>query len=251
VIDVLETEEITRAWAQRCGFTLPVLLDLDGKVAESYAPEGVLPELPRNQIPIASNLIIDREGRIRFYELLDSRNFDAQLIRLKARLDELLAAEDESASAAVEESSPAATPAPETSSAVADVEWPADVRITPGGTVTVPVRVHVDPEHHVMANPASEDWLVPLTLTLAGARGITCGDPVYPASTPFRVGEDSFATYHGEVVLQVPMTAATDAVPGERTVSGTLEFQGCSRHACRMPAEVRIEVSVEVTDPGS
>lgn len=84
---------MARAWAERVGFTLPVLLDLDGKVAEAYAPAGVLPELPRSQVPIASNLIIDREGRIRFYELLDSRNFDAKLVRLKARLDRLLESE--------------------------------------------------------------------------------------------------------------------------------------------------------------
>lgn len=90
MIDVLEPEAAARGWAERVGITLPVLLDTDGAVSTSYAPDGVLPELPRNQIPIASNLIIDREGRIRFYELLDSRNFDAQLVRLKARLDALL-----------------------------------------------------------------------------------------------------------------------------------------------------------------
>ena len=93
VIDVLEPEETVRAWAKRCEWTLPVLLDTDGAVATAFAPEGVLPELPRAQIPIASNLILDREGKIRFYELLDSRNFDSQLIRLKARLDALLEGE--------------------------------------------------------------------------------------------------------------------------------------------------------------
>ena len=68
------------------------LLDLDGKATEPYAPPGVLPDLPRNQVPIAANLIIDREGRIRFYSLLDSANFDAKLIQ-KAKLDEMPDAE--------------------------------------------------------------------------------------------------------------------------------------------------------------
>ena len=77
-------------WAKRWKFTFPVLLDPDGKVAERYAPPDALPDLPRNQVPIASNLIIDREGRIRFFTLLDSANFDAKLIALKARLNELL-----------------------------------------------------------------------------------------------------------------------------------------------------------------
>lgn len=69
------------------------MLDLDGTVSASFAPEGVLPDLPRDQIPIASNLIIDREGKIHFYSLLDFRNFDAKLVALTARLDELLTVE--------------------------------------------------------------------------------------------------------------------------------------------------------------
>lgn len=90
VIDVMETPEDAAAYAQRWGFSFPVLLDRDGAVAASYAPEGVLPDLPRDQVVIASNLIIDRQGIIRFYTLLDTNSFDAKLVELKARLDEML-----------------------------------------------------------------------------------------------------------------------------------------------------------------
>ena len=93
VIDVMEKQDIAAAWAKKLEWSIPVLLDADGAVATRYAPEGVLPDLPRNQIPIGSNLIIDREGRIQFYSLLDSMNFDAKLIALTAVLDELLASE--------------------------------------------------------------------------------------------------------------------------------------------------------------
>jgi len=92
VIDVLEDGRRVRPWAKKLGWTLPVLLDQDGAVAKRYAPD-VLPDLPREEVPIASNLIIDREGTIQFYSLLDSRNFDAKLIALRARLDSLLARE--------------------------------------------------------------------------------------------------------------------------------------------------------------
>ena len=88
---MMETTEATRVYAERSGFTFPVLLDSDGKVSASYAPEGVLPDLPRDQVPIASNLIIDREGKIQFYTLLDTTSFDAKLVQLTERLDELLA----------------------------------------------------------------------------------------------------------------------------------------------------------------
>ncbi len=93
VIDVLEDEKTATAWKTKLKWSLPVLLDVDGKVSASYAPDGVLPDLARDQIPIASNLIIDQEGKIQFYSLLDSRNFDAKLVALTARLEELLASE--------------------------------------------------------------------------------------------------------------------------------------------------------------
>jgi len=38
-------------------------------------------------------MIIDPEGIVRFNLLLDSRHFDAKLIKLKKKLDQLLAAE--------------------------------------------------------------------------------------------------------------------------------------------------------------
>ncbi len=90
VIDVEETKEKTEEYAKRSKFTFPVLLDADGKVATRYAPAGAQPDLPRDQVPIASNLIIDREGKIRFYSLLDTASFDAKLKDLTARLEEIL-----------------------------------------------------------------------------------------------------------------------------------------------------------------
>ena len=93
VINVMESPDLAARWAKELGWTIPVLLDADGGVAARFAPAGVLPDLPRHQIPIASNLIIDREGKIRFYSLLDSRNFDARLVGLTSRLEALLGEE--------------------------------------------------------------------------------------------------------------------------------------------------------------
>jgi peroxiredoxin len=91
VIDVKEDKEKTEEYAKRSKYTFPVLMDSDGKIATSYAPAGAQPDLPRDQVPIASNLIIDQEGKICFYSLLDTADFDAKLISLTKRLDLLLA----------------------------------------------------------------------------------------------------------------------------------------------------------------
>jgi len=90
IIDVKESKELVSKLSQKFNFTFPILLDEDGAISTSYAPEGVLPDLPRDEVPLASNLILDKEGNIRFYSLLNTTNFDAKLTKIKQTLDELL-----------------------------------------------------------------------------------------------------------------------------------------------------------------
>lgn len=94
IIDVKEPRELVQSKLQdRFNFSFPLLLDLDGSVAASYAPPDVLPDLERDEVMLASNLLIDPNGKVQFLSLLDSKNFDAKLINLKKRLDELLGTE--------------------------------------------------------------------------------------------------------------------------------------------------------------
>jgi thiol-disulfide isomerase/thioredoxin len=90
VIDVKEDKSLVQKMQDRFKFSFPVLLDEDGEVAAKYAPDGVQPALARHEVPIASNLIIDPEGRIKFYSLLNSANFDAKLTELRQKLDVML-----------------------------------------------------------------------------------------------------------------------------------------------------------------
>jgi UDP-N-acetylenolpyruvoylglucosamine reductase len=46
-------------------------------------------------VPLASNLIIDEEGKIRFYSLLNTTDFDAKLVHVKQKLNELINAAGE------------------------------------------------------------------------------------------------------------------------------------------------------------
>jgi peroxiredoxin len=97
VVDVKESKETAAGWAQKMKFTFPVLVDEAGSVSTSYAPAEALPEMPRYEVAIASNLIIDKAGKIQFFELLDSRNFDSKLLRLTARLDKVMARDKKAA----------------------------------------------------------------------------------------------------------------------------------------------------------
>lgn len=91
IIDVKEPRElVAEKLKNKHQISFPILLDLTGEVSASYAPQHVLPDLSRDEVMLASNLIIDQAGKIRFMSLLDSKNFDAELVELKKRLNELL-----------------------------------------------------------------------------------------------------------------------------------------------------------------
>lgn len=91
VINVGETDEAAIKWKREAGFSFPMLMDREGVVAAQYAPAEAQPDLPRHEVMIASNLVIDKAGRVRFMSLLDTNNFDAKLVALRNTLDAVLA----------------------------------------------------------------------------------------------------------------------------------------------------------------
>ena len=91
IIDVREDRDLVyRKLAKRFDLTFPILLDEEGHVAASFAPRDVLPELARYEVMLASNLIIDPDGKVRYMSLLDSQHFDVELIDVRLTLDLLL-----------------------------------------------------------------------------------------------------------------------------------------------------------------
>ncbi|MBZ9728254.1 peroxiredoxin family protein [Salegentibacter sp. JZCK2] len=91
IIDVKEPKELVeKQLKEKHNLSFPILLDPEGEVAASFAPKDVLPDLSRDEVMLASNIIIDEEGKIQFMSLLDTRNFDAELVELKKRLNEIL-----------------------------------------------------------------------------------------------------------------------------------------------------------------
>jgi hypothetical protein len=226
IIDVMEPEETARAWAQRWKFTFPVLLDADGTVAESYAPAGALPDLPRSQVPIASNLIIDPDGRIRFYTLLDSVNFDARLVALRTRLDELLAERGRAA----EEQAPVVT-----------LDPPSTFEVAPGRTTPVRLRFRVAPGHYVQANPAAEPFLVPLKLEMQESGGVRPGSVRYPPGRPYRLPGSTrdLSVYGDPVELTLPLIADAGAAAAG-VLEGVLRYQACNDRVCLRPRSVPV-----------
>ncbi len=91
IVNIGEDDATATAWKTEAGFSFPMLMDRDGSVAAAYAPVNAQPDLPRHEVMIAANLIIDSTGTVRFMSLLDTNNFDARLVALRSVLDQILA----------------------------------------------------------------------------------------------------------------------------------------------------------------
>ena len=207
-------------------FTFPVLHDKDGAVALAYAPEGAPPDLPKDEVAIAANLIIDKQGKIQFFDLLDSRNFDAKLTRLLARLDVVTGKQPP----------------------IVTVKAPL-AQLAAGSSGEVIVSVEVAEGFHVQANPAADEFLIPLSLEFETPEGVSVGDPRYPKPEKHTLtgSEQVLLTYHGKIDVPLQLKVSADVGQGPQTLNGTMRYQACDRRTCRSPQSVKFTLGLRVT----
>jgi peroxiredoxin len=89
VIDIAEEKGKAADWAARKGFTMPVLLDADGKVSVSFLPAEIKHD-PRYEAMTSASVILDPRGRIRYFQLPNEEDNDEELDSLTEKLDALL-----------------------------------------------------------------------------------------------------------------------------------------------------------------
>ncbi len=134
---------------------------------------------------------------------------------------------------------------------VVTVQPPATVLLAPGGSAEARIAVVVAGGFHLQANPASEAYLVPTTLELAGTAGVEPGSPAYPPGRPYRLrgASSDLLTYEGRFDIRLPLKASPGAEAGERALRGKLAYQACDAKSCLFPASVPVELQVTVAPP--
>jgi hypothetical protein len=131
----------------------------------------------------------------------------------------------------------------------------APVVIEAGGKSILRVPVHVASGYRVQANPASNEFLVPLELVLADTGVFGFGDPVYPEPEAYRLegADDDLLTYRGDFEIVVVVSADVAAAAGAGTATGELRYQACNSRMCFFPESVAVDVLLDVAgagDPG-
>jgi hypothetical protein len=123
------------------------------------------------------------------------------------------------------------------------------VKVAAGGRATVRLPIRVANGHRVQANPASNEFLVPLKFEVEEIDGLEIGPRVYQEGEPYVLeGSDKpLMTYVGEFEIIVPVFADEDAKPGEYRVSGELHYQACNSRLCLFPASLPVEIRIVVS----
>lgn len=121
------------------------------------------------------------------------------------------------------------------------------VELKAGGTAEVSVRLTIAGGYHVNANPATEKFLIPTSLTVKPDAGITIEKTDYPTplTKKFPFAEMPLAVYEGDALIKLTLAAKRDAQPGQHTLSANIRVQPCDDEKCFPP--MTITTGVEVT----
>ena len=126
------------------------------------------------------------------------------------------------------------------------------VTVRPGDSTAVVIPITIAEGYHVQANPASDEFLIPLELELLlePPDSLVSWTPVYPAPGTFRLEgtTEDLLTYHGSVEVKVWVYVAAHARKGERLFSGAVSYQGCDTQRCFFPTSVPVAFQVVISE---
>ena len=120
------------------------------------------------------------------------------------------------------------------------------MKLRAGESTKVIIPVMIGKGYHIQANPASNEFLVPMELKLKYADGIQYGSPDYPAGRSYRLAgtEEDLMTYEGAISVAVNAKILATASHGERLVKGSLSYQACDSRRCFFPTAVPLAFKV-------
>jgi DsbC/DsbD-like thiol-disulfide interchange protein len=132
--------------------------------------------------------------------------------------------------------------------AILTVRPPEELTLRPGGRASAVLEMSVREGFHVQANPAANEFLIPLTVTFKPAEAVKAGEPRYPPPQRYRLEgtEEDLLVYGGVFTVSVPVEVPRSSAPGRYTLQGKVRYQACDERSCRPPALATVEVGVRI-----
>lgn len=115
------------------------------------------------------------------------------------------------------------------------------------GVAELSLSLDIHPDFHINSNTPSQNFLIPTTLTLAGAEGYELEvDYPVPVMESYDYADQPLSVFHGQVKFQIKLRRTADApdsLPADAAL--LLNYQACTTSACLQPSTERIPFAVK------
>jgi hypothetical protein len=95
--------------------------------------------------------------------------------------------------------------------------------------------------YHVNSHTPKSEFLIPTTLKMQPATGVTESNPAYPAGREYSFSfspTEKLDVYSGDFTIKLPVVAEA----GEHMIDATLHYQACDRAACYPPKSLPLQI---------
>ena len=120
--------------------------------------------------------------------------------------------------------------------------------VAPGASQDTEIRIAVAEGFHVQANPAADEFLIPLTLEFVSGDGFEVTDIRYPPGESYRLqgADEDLLVCGGTFAVPVTVRASADAREEAVAARGRLRYQACDDRICLAAATLLFDLSVRV-----
>ena len=117
--------------------------------------------------------------------------------------------------------------------------------VAPGVSKDTEIRITVVEGFHVQANPAANEFLIPLKLEFERGDGFEVTDIRYPPGEPYRLqgADEDLQVYGGTFAVPVTVRASADAREEAVAARGRLRYQACDERICLAPATLTFDLT--------
>jgi DsbC/DsbD-like thiol-disulfide interchange protein len=136
---------------------------------------------------------------------------------------------------------------PNSLSSVVHVSAPEKVIARKNETITVDFKIQVKDGYHVNSNTPSDEYLIPLRLTIAQGPA-AMQEVVYPKPTmeKFQFSPKAISVFQGGFIAQAKIKVQPDAPTGPTHINGKLRYQACNDRMCLPPRTLDVKVPLEI-----
>jgi DsbC/DsbD-like thiol-disulfide interchange protein len=132
--------------------------------------------------------------------------------------------------------------------ALVTVRPPEELKLKSGQAGEAAIEIVVQKGFHVQANPAANEFLIPLTLAVEATEELAVGSPRYPRASRYRLKgtDEDLLVYDGVITLPVAIRSSASTAAGVHTLQGKVRYQACDDRSCRPPVTTPFELKVRV-----